>query len=470
MTAFIPPKPECVAEKPGLLARIRAAVSSSLALFQSGSYGGLGVSRFSIPTAPRLERRWLYTVRDPAHVREMLVARPKDFPKSVMMGSMLKSLTGESIFTTNGDVWRRQRDLIDPALEQARIKESFSRMRDAADAALIDLDRRASRDGVVFIDDAMTHFTADVIFRTLFSEPMDPRSGRQAFAAFETFQKLAYAHGMVRLSGLPTFVFPGSLPAIFAAWRIRRVMWKPLKRRLDHYRAGGAPGDDILGALLRVGAESGCGGFRPRELLDQVCMLFLAGHETSASAIAWAFYLLANSPEDLERVRQEVADAAGDDPLEFQSLRRLDFTRDVFREAMRLYPPVAFVARDTVQCEHLGNRKVDPKSVIFIAPWLMHRNSLLWEGADEFRPCRFATPEGRTAMKSAFMPFSMGERVCPGAAFALQEGVMMLAMAVRCFDLSPAEGADPIPYAKLTLNSANGIRIVMRRRSQKNAA
>lgn len=467
MPGFVPPKPRSLSEKPGLIARIRASVGSSLALFQSGSYGGLGVSRFSIPTAPRLERRWLYTVRDPAHVREMLVGRPKDFPKSVMMGSMLKSLTGESIFTTNGEVWRRQRDLIDPALEQARIKESFERMRQAADAAVTDLDRRAARDGVVFIDDAMTHFTADVIFRTLFSEPIDARSGRRAFAAFETFQKLAYAHGMVRLSGLPTFVFPGSLPAIFAAWRIRRVMWKPLKRRLDAHRAGAPPRDDILGALLRVGAESGCGGFRPRELLDQVCMLFLAGHETSASAIAWAFYLLANSPEDQARVRQEVEAAAGDAPLEFSNLRRLDFTRDVFREAMRLYPPVAFVARDTVQCEHMGSREVDPNSVIFIAPWLMHRNSLLWEAADEFRPCRFATPEGKAAMKTAFMPFSMGERVCPGAAFALQEGVMMLAMAVRAFDLAPVAGADPVPYAKLTLNSANGIRIHMRRRAEK---
>jgi len=115
----------------------------------------------------------------------------------------------------------------------------------------------------------------------------------------------------------------------------------------------------------------------------------------------------------------------------------------------------------------MGSREVDPDSVIFIAPWLMHRNSLLWEAADEFRPCRFATPEGKAAMKTAFMPFSMGERVCPGAAFALQEGVMMLAMAVRAFDLAPVAGADPVPYAKLTLNSANGIRIHMRRRAEK---
>jgi cytochrome P450 len=468
MPAFVPPKPRSLSEKPGLLTRIRASLASSLALFRTGSYSGLGVSRFSIPTAPRLARRWLYTLRDPVHVREVLVGRPRDFPKSVLMGSMLRSLTGDSIFTTNGETWRRQRDLIDPALEQARIRESFARMRDAADAALMDLDRRAAGDRDVLVDDAMTRFAADVIFRTLFSCPIDPQSGARTFAAFETFQRLADAHGMVRLSGLPTFVFPGSLPAIFAAWRIRRELWKPLGRRLEEQRAGAPPMDDILGALLRAGAEGD--GFSPRELLDQICMLFLAGHETSASAMAWALYLLANSPEDQARVRAEVEAAAGDAPLEFEHLRRLDFTRDVFREAMRLYPPVAFVARDTVRNETLGNRRIDPRSVIFIAPWLMHRNSLLWEAADEFRPCRFSTPEGRAAMKSAYIPFSQGERVCPGAAFALQEGVMALAMTVRAFDLAPAPGADPVPYAKLTLNSENGIRIRMSPLRPKNSA
>ncbi len=466
MPAFVPPKPASLTEKPGLLTRIRASLASSLDLFQAGSYSGLGVSRVSIPTVPRLARRWLYILRDPAHVREVLVGRPRDFPKSVMMGSMLRSLTGDSIFTTNGEVWRRQRDLIDPALEQARIRESFARMRDAADAALVDIDRRAARDRDVLIDDAMTLFAADVIFRTLFSRPIDARSGGRAFAAFETFQRLAYAHGMVRLSGLPTFAFPGSLPAIVAAWRIRRVMWKPLRRRLAEHRAGAPPADDILGALLRAGADGD--GFTPRELLDQVCMLFLAGHETSASAMAWALYLLANSPGDQARVRAEVEAAAGDGPLEFEHLRRLDFTRDVFREAMRLYPPVAFVIRDAVRNETLGNRRIDPRGVIFVAPWLMHRNSLLWEAADEFRPCRFSTPEGRAAMKSAFIPFSLGERVCPGAAFALQEGVMALAMTVRAFDLAPVPGADPIPYAKLTLNSRNGIRVrISPRRAEK---
>jgi cytochrome P450 len=127
---------------------------------------------------------------------------------------------------------------------------------------------------------------------------------------------------------------------------------------------------------------------------------------------------------------------------------------------------VAFVARDATRPECLGKREVKPGSVIFMAPWLLHRNKTLWDRPDEFCPSRFATEEGKASAKSAFLPFSMGARVCPGAAFALQEGVMMLALVVRRFALEPAPRPDPVPFAKMTLNSANGIHIVMRGRPQ----
>jgi cytochrome P450 len=461
MTGFVPPKPQPLSDKPGVIARIRGSMGSSLALFQPGSYTSLGVSRFSIPTAPRLVRRWLYTARDPALVRDMLVNRPADFPKSVMMGAMLKSLTGDSIFTTNGEVWQRQRRLIDPALEAARVKASFDSMRDAADAALIDLDQRRAQGPVVLADEAMTHFAADVIFRTIFSEPLQPRVAKKAFAAFETFQNLAYAHGMIRLSRLPTALFPGALPGVMAGARLRRLINQPLKRRLAEVKAGAPPRNDILGTLLATRDPDTGRGFTPRELLDQITMLFLAGHETSASAIAWALYLLAADPEVQDRVRAEVDAAAGDGPLEFHHLRRLAFTRDVFREGMRLYPPVAFVARDTTRAECLGDRKVEPGAVVFIAAWLLHRNAALWDQPDVFDPDRFARPETKEAARCAYMPFSMGPRVCPGAAFALQEGTLVLAMIVRRFRLGLADGPPPQPFAKLTLRSATGIRLTL---------
>lgn len=462
MTRFVPPKPAPLTGRPGVVERVRGSLKSSLSLFQPGSYTSLGVSRFSIPTIPKLARRWLYTARDPALVREMLVTRPQDFPKSTMMGSMLKSLTGESIFTTNGDVWKRQRRLIDPALEQARVRESFERMREAADAALVDLETRAAGGQAVRADDAMTHFAADVIFRTIFSEPLEPAAAKKAFAAFETFQNLAYAHGMIRLSRLPTALFPGALPGVFSGWRLRQVMKAPLRRRLAEMSAGAPPRNDILGALLATRDPDTGQGFTPCELLDQISMLFLAGHETSASAIGWALYLLAACPDAQGRVREEVRAAAGQAPLEFQHLRRLAFTRDVFREALRLYPPVAFVARDTVRAETLDKRRVEPGSVIFLAPWLLHRNAALWDDPDTFDPDRFETPAGKQASRCAYMPFSMGARVCPGAAFALQEGVLVLAMIVRRFHLGVADGPPPVPFAKLTLRSANGIRLTLR--------
>lgn len=470
MTRFVPPKPETVPVGSSFVDRVRKSLGSSLAMFQAGSYTSVGLSRFPIITLPRLRRRWVYTARDPELVRDMLVTRPTDFPKSVLMGGMLRCLTGDSIFTSNGDTWKRQRRIIDPSLEQARVRDSFERMRDAADGALAQLDREAAKPGPVRIDPLMTFFAADVIFRTIFSEPLTAEPARRAFSAFETFQNLAYAHGIVSLTGFPVLLLPSTLRRFVAAWRVRRVMKAPLERRLKQVRFGAThPRTDILAKLLATRDPETDTAFTDRELLDQISMLFLAGHETSASAIAWALYLMAACPHFQSRARDEVAAVAGDGPLQFEHIKRLSFVRDVFREGMRLYPPVTFVARDTTRSETLCRRDVPEGGVIFIAPWLLHRHAAFWEDPDAFDPERFETEAGRAASRCAYMPFSMGARVCPGAAFALQEATLVLAMIVRRYELGLTDGPPPEPVAKLTLRSANGITLTVRRRDAASA-
>jgi Cytochrome P450 len=237
-------------------------------------------------------------------------------------------------------------------------------------------------------------------------------------------------------------------------------MARPLRRRLAEVTAGVDSRDDILGALIEAKDAQGR-AFSERELLDQIAMLFLAGHETSAAASAWALYLLALDPKIQERVRQEVAEVVGNGSIEFHHLKRLRLTTDVFREAMRLYPPVTFVVRDTVQDETLGTRRIEKGSVVFISAWLSHRSAALWNTPDQFDPDRFETSEGKASAKTAYLPFSQGPRVCPGAAFAMQEGVLILAAMVRAYRLSIAPGHVPRPRAKLTLRSDNGIRLLV---------
>ena len=468
MTDFIPPRPPVLPKKASLWQHFQYGLKSGIGMFLSGSYETVAVGRHPIPTLPRFAKRLLFTVRTPELVREVLVRRAEDFPKSALMDDMLRSLTGYSIFISNGEAWRRHRRLMDPAFEAARIRAVFPMMLDAVDACVKRI--AAHVDGPqgsepMAVDVEMTHYAADVIFHTIFSEPMDGESARRFFKAFAVFQEIAYAHGMLRLAKVPTQLLPDAWRARRAAKVIRKILEAPIRRRLEAVRAGRpTPQDDIMATLMTtVDPETGT-GFDDGELLDQIAMLFLAGHETSATAIAWALYLLANCPHVQDRVHGEAAEVMGEERPRFEHMKRLTLTRDVFREGMRLYPPVAFLARDSVQHEQLMTRQVDPGSVIFVSPWLMQRHAKHWDHPDQFDPDRFETPNGEEGLKCAYLPFSMGPRVCVGAAFALQEATLLLAELARRFRFKPVPGHTPEPVARLTLRSANGVPLIIERR------
>lgn len=468
MSDFVPPRPPVLPKKASLLQHLQYGLRSGIGMFLSGSYETVNVGRHPIPTMPKGERRWLFTVRTPELIREVLVRRAADFPKSTLMDDMLRALTGYSIFISNGEAWKRHRRLMDPAFEGARIKAVFPMMLQAVDACVERIG--AHVDGPngkapMAIDVEMTHYAADVIFRTIFSEPMDGASARRFFKAFAVFQEIAYAHGMLKLAKVPTWLLPGHWRAMRAARVIRRILEAPIKRRLAAVRRGDpTPQDDIMASLMTtVDPETGT-GFGDGELLDQIAMLFLAGHETSATAMAWSLYLLANCPHIQERTHAEAEAVFGEKRPSFEHMKRLGLTRDVFREAMRLYPPVAFLARDSTKPEKLETKQVDPGAVIFVSPWLMHRHARHWEDPDRFEPDRFETPAGEEALKCAYLPFSMGPRVCAGAAFALQEATLLLAELERRYRFLPAPGHTPVPIARLTLRSENGVPLIVERR------
>ena len=465
--AFIPPRPPVRPRKANLIEHIHG-IRSGIGMLLAGSYKDAGVGRHGIPTLPRGKKRWIYMVRQPELIRDILVRRSHQFPKSALMDDMLGALTGHSIFVSNGKAWERHRRLMDPAFAGARIKAVFPMMLGAVDACAKRLAAHVAGKTAsepVAIDVEMTHYAADIIFRTIFSEPMNGESARRFFKAFNVFQEVAYAHGMMKLGRVPTWLLPGTWRAKRATRVIRAILEDPIRRRLEAVRAGRpTPQDDILATLMTtVDPETGT-GFDDGELLDQIAMLFLAGHETSAAALAWSLYLLANCPHVQERVHAESLTVMGEARPKSEHMKRLVLTRDVFREALRLYPPVAFLARDTSRPEKLLTKELDPGSVIFISPWLMQRHEKYWERPDAFDPDRFETENGREGLKCAYLPFSMGPRVCAGAAFALQEATLLIAELVRRYRFRPVDGHTPEPVARLTLRSANGVPLIVEAR------
>jgi cytochrome P450 len=221
---------------------------------------------------------------------------------------------------------------------------------------------------------------------------------------------------------------------------------------------------DMLAALIAARDPDTGARLTADEVVDQVATLFLAGHETSASTLAWALYLLACQPELQQRVRQEVAAAWGDRLPAFGETRHLPLTHDVFKETLRLYPPIAFYLREAAQAGGcLRDKPVAQGDMVAVSPWIVHRHEGLWERPDEFDPGRFCTEAGRASAKAAYLPFGMGPRACPGAAFATQESLLIIAQIVRRYRIEVGPGVEPRPVARLTLRALGGVTLRLRR-------
>ncbi len=410
----------------------------------------------------RLYRAWMaefrtpfftsYLANDPTILRTVLNERPEDFPKSDRIGAGLRPLLGQSVFLTNGETWKRQRRLIDPAFEGGRLRDTFPAMWAAGEAAVARLAPLA--DGLPRdIEPETSHAAADVIFRTLFSIPIENRIAAEVFDQFRTHQRSQ------PILNLAAFV-PGLawLPRLHrrktrrSAARIRGLIERLTADRAAAIAAGVAPDDLATKIMTATDPETGM-GFATAEMVDQVAIFFLAGHETSASALAWTLYLLALYPDWQERAADEARHVAP----HFGTLSRLRVTRDIFREALRLYPPVPMMVRETTRAERFRDRDIRPGAQVVLSPWHLHRHELLWENPDGFDPGRWQTANGRDCARDAYMPFSAGPRVCTGAGFAMAEGVLMLALFLRQFRFAPVEGRPPVPVAHLTVRGRDGI-------------
>ena len=445
-----PPKPPARAERVSLLAHLR--------LFR----------RDILSAQPaRLYRAWMaefrtpffrsYMVNDPALIRLVLNARPGDFPKSDRVGEGLRVLLGQSVFVTNGEVWKRQRRIIDPAFEGGRLRETYPAMLAAAQAAVARLG-----EGVVEIEEAASHAAADVIFRTLFSIPIEHRLAAEVFAAFRAYQRSQPILNLAAFLPLPRWMPRFHRKATRqAAAQIRLLIEALVAARAEEIAAGTAPDD--LATKIMVTRDPVTGqGFTPAEMVDQVAIFFLAGHETSASALSWALYLLAFCPQVQERVAAEVA-GLGAAP-EFGDIARLRLTRDVFRETLRLYPPVPMMVRETTCPETFRGRAVRPGAQVVLSPWHLQRHERLWAEPDAFDPDRWGREETKASAREAYLPFSAGPRVCTGAGFAMVEGPLLLALLVRAFRFERIAGDDPVPVAHLTVRARDGIRLRVTRR------
>ena len=418
----------------------------------------------------RLYRAWMaefrtpffrsYLLNQPDLVDIVLRQRPDSFPKSSRISEGLRPLLGNSVFLTNGETWKRQRRIIDPAFEGGRLKDTFPAMLAASKAAV---DRLQAKDAqVTEIEEVTSHVAADVIFRTLFSIPIEHAIASQVFHHFRDYQRSQPILNLAAFVPVPKW-FPRFFPKKTrdTAAAIRRLITDLTTARMDAIAAGAAPND--LATKIMTTSDPVTGArFETDEMVDQVAIFFLAGHETSASALAWALYLMALYPDWQSRVAEEAEQHL--DAAEFATMSRLKISRDVFRETLRLYPPVPMMVRQSTCPEDFRNREIPVGSQMVLSPWHLHRHQRLWDNPDGFDPDRWSTENGKKCQREAYMPFSAGSRVCTGAGFAMIEGPLILSMLLKSYRFELVPDRTPVPVAHLTVRAQDGIRMKVTQR------
>lgn len=456
MRDFTPPKPESRPDKVSLWQHIQ--------LFRKDIFAS---------QPERLYRAWMaefrmpffrsYFVNQPELVKTVLNERPDDFPKSEIIRGALFSLLGDGVFVSNGEKWKHQRRIIDPAFEGGRLRDVFPSMCDAGHAAVDRLTPLATGRPLE-IEEQTSQLAADVIFRTLFSIPITDDDAKGVFENFRNYQR---TQPLMNVASF--FKMPRWMPAFQRAStketsaKIRELLTKLTDDRAAEIAAGTAP-DDLATKIMTTADPLTGEKFTGADMVDQVAIFFLAGHETSASALAWTLYLLAIDQSAQSRVAAEARLASADGDFTFKNLSKMPFTRNVFREALRLYPPVPMMVRENLKQETFRNRKIKVGSQIVISPWHLGRHQRFWDKPDVFDPDRWDRPETKKPAREAYIPFSTGPRVCSGAGFAMVEGVLLLAMLAKSFEFSAVEGKTPVPAAHLTVRAKDGIHLTLRPR------
>lgn len=395
-------------------------------------------------------------VSNPAGVRHVLLDNAKNYEKGELQRRVFGPMISDGVFMNEGDDWRRARRILAPLFTPARVGKTAQQMLEVCQ-------RRVAPwpDGAILdIDPEMTGITFEIISQTMFSNMLGGESARFE-AAFNSFVDTTGRISPLDILGAPSWIprlgkLSGMRTSIFFERRVAQLV---TERRAMLGR--GETPDDLLTALLQARDSEGGAGLSEHEVAANVLTFIIAGHETTARALGWALHLLSRAPDVQARVQAEadVFDLA--DP---QWAQAMPWSRAVFDEAMRLFPPAPTTLRVALAPDVICGQAIPAGTLVVIAPYIIHRHKALWEDPEAFKPERFLPGAREGIDRFAYIPFSGGPRICIGAAFAIQEAMIALATIMRTMSVEPAEAAEPMPSHRITLRAKHGIRLRVRKR------
>ena len=426
----------------GVLASWSAARSNLLGIIPEAA------TRLPIVSG-RTVKRW-HMVTEPDAIRAILLERLDHYPKSDVTKDMLRPAIGESLFIAEGAHWRWQRRSAAPAFSHRNVSNLAPIMAAAAERSCARIAAAGPR--AIDMAEDMVRTTFDVISEVTFSG----EGGMEAETVRDAVD--GYAARAGRISLLDVLGLPGWIP------RPGRDIAQPDMNRtreiadatVEARRARG-PGDvpDLLDLLLAGEDSETQRRMSTAELRDNLLTFIVAGHETTALTLAWALYLCAFDPAVQERARAEARTVLQGRSATGADVARLPFIRMIVDEALRLYPPAGMLSRTALAEDTLCGTQICEGDTVIVPIYALHRNRLLWDAPDHFRPERFA--DRKAVPRYSYLPFGDGPRICIGASFALQEAVIILATLLARFRFTPVRGRDPRPVLILTTRPEGGV-------------
>lgn len=395
----------------------------------------------------------------PDGVRHVLQENHMNYNKDIPDYRILSQLVGKGLVTNDGDSWLQQRRLIQPAFHRDRVSGFAPLMTDATRAWL---DQRAVGGYVdtgrpLDIPHEMGALTLTIVCRSLFGANLPEGEVQRVGAALTTANHLlATALFVPGLLSLPT-------PQRYRLRAARRELHAVVDGLIRERRASQGQHDDVLNLLLEArDAETGA-GMSDQQARDEVLTLLLAGHETTANALAWTFYLLAQHPAVVAALREEYRRTLTGRAPELADLPRLPRTRMAIEEAMRLYPPAWAIGRNALGDDVIGGYRISKGAYVILTQYVTHRHPSFWEGPDDYDPERFADDRAAGRHRFAYFPFGGGPRLCIGNQFALMEAQLILATILSRVELRLAPGARVVPEPLITLRPGGALHMTLHR-------
>ena len=457
MSQFVPPYPERPREPLAPFAMFTTARRNLLAIFEDKCFE---YEFFST----RLLNRRVFVCNSPDTVAQAFIALHESFQrKTPQMRHALSPLLGDGLFISDGDLWKWRRRIVAPIVHASRMALFAPTMVEAAAetaARWAELPPGAPIDALR----EMATLTAEIICRTIFGPRLGAEHATEIVASFTAYQRQVSQLDLTYLLGLPDWLPRFQSPAVHrAAKRIDRVLDDIIRRCEERLLSG----EQSMIRMLIEAHDPETGATLDREALrNEAAVIFMAGHETTANSLAWTWFLLSQAPEVEERLHAELAEVLGGNLPTLDDVPRLIYTRAIFEEAIRLYPPVPLLGRQALREETIRNRTIPEGSLLIVIPWLLHRHRALWDQPDHFIPERFLPENAAARVRYSYIPFSVGPRVCAGQAFGLTEAILCLATLAQRARLRLAPGAVVEPVCRLTLRPGDTLPMLVEPRGE----